>query len=64
MDFVDSTFHFARGAFFFSKDALSVLRQFTLVLGRVSLAALALQLIVCSRGLHMPGGVNPWLTFS
>lgn len=51
------------GSFFFSKVALAELRPFTLVLGRVSLAAIALNVIVMVRGQRMPSSLITWGRF-
>ena len=42
------------GSFFFSKVALAELQPLTVVLGRVSLAAIALSLLVLMTGQRMP----------
>jgi len=49
--------------FFFSKVALAELRPFTLVLGRVGIAAVALNVIVIVRGHRMPGSLKTWGSF-
>ncbi len=51
------------GSFFFSKVALAELRPFTVVLGRVGIAALALNLIVRASGHRMPGSREIWGMF-
>jgi len=51
------------GSFFFSKVALAELRPFTLVLGRVGLAALALNLAILATGQRMPGSKKLWGSF-
>lgn len=51
------------GAFFFSKVALSELRPFTIVLGRASIAAIVLNLIVRVTGYQMPSSPKIWSTF-
>jgi len=51
------------GSFFFSKVALTELKPFTVVLGRVSLAAAALLVIVRVSGLRMPDSVRMWGAF-
>lgn len=51
------------GSFFFGKVALTELRPFSIVLGRVSLAALALNLLVVYRRLRMPRTPGIWLAF-
>jgi drug/metabolite transporter (DMT)-like permease len=51
------------GAFFFSKVALAELCPFTVVLGRVGIAALILNLIVWASGQRMPAGRKTWGAF-
>ena len=51
------------GSFFFVEVALDGLPPFTLVLGRVALAALALHAIVLASGQRMPGAPGIWLAF-
>jgi drug/metabolite transporter (DMT)-like permease len=51
------------GSFFFNRLALTELRPFTVVLGRVGLAALALHALVLARGLRMPGSPGAWGAF-
>ena len=51
------------GSFFFSKVALEELPPFTVVLGRVALAAVALNLIVVASGQRMPGEPRRWGAF-
>jgi drug/metabolite transporter (DMT)-like permease len=48
------------GSFFFSKVALAELPPLTLVLGRVSLAAIALNVIVFVAGYRMPRSLKTW----
>lgn len=48
------------GSFFFSKVALAELRPFTVVLGRVVLAAIALNVIVIATGQRMPTSPKMW----
>jgi drug/metabolite transporter (DMT)-like permease len=52
------------GSFFFSEVALAELRPFSLVLGRVSLAALALHLLVLATGQRMPASPRLWGQFA
>jgi drug/metabolite transporter (DMT)-like permease len=52
------------GAFFFSKLALAELPHFSVVLGRVGLAALALQLVLRFSGQRMPANWQLWARFS
>jgi drug/metabolite transporter (DMT)-like permease len=52
------------GSFFFGKVALADLPPFTVVFGRVSLAALALNLVVLASGQRMPGSPRAWGTFA
>jgi drug/metabolite transporter (DMT)-like permease len=52
------------GSFFFGKVALADLPPFTVVFGRVSLAALALNLVVLASGQRMPGSPRTWGTFA
>jgi drug/metabolite transporter (DMT)-like permease len=51
------------GSFFFAKIALAELHPFTLVLGRVGLAALALNLAAYASGHRMPTAFGPWRAF-
>lgn len=51
------------GSFFFGEVALSELQPFTIVLGRVSVAAIALYLIVRATGHRMPTSPKMWGTF-
>jgi drug/metabolite transporter (DMT)-like permease len=51
------------GSFFFGKVALMELRPFTVVLGRVSIAAVALNIIVRASGKRMPTSLKMWATF-
>jgi drug/metabolite transporter (DMT)-like permease len=52
------------GSFFFSKVALGELRPFTIVLGRVGLAALALNLVVLASGRRMTASWRMWGLFA
>jgi drug/metabolite transporter (DMT)-like permease len=51
------------GSFFFSKVALAELPPFTVVLGRVSLAAIALNVILIVTGYRMPRSLSTWRSF-
>jgi drug/metabolite transporter (DMT)-like permease len=51
------------GSFFFNEIALTGVRPFTLVLGRVLIAALALNIIVLATGKRMPGSMKMWAPF-
>src|SRR6185312_3798826 len=51
------------GSFFFAKLAVAELPPFTIVLGRVGLAALALNLLVRATGHRMPGDRGSWAAF-
>lgn len=51
------------GAFFFSEVALEELRPFTIVFARVSLAALALWIVVLGMGLPLPRDAGIWGAF-
>jgi drug/metabolite transporter (DMT)-like permease len=51
------------GSFFFAEVALSELRPFTIVLGRVSIAAVVLNIIVRSTGKRMPTALKMWIPF-
>lgn len=51
------------GSFFFSEVALTELPPFTIVLGRVGLAAIFLNLIVVVAGYRMPTSPRMWGTF-
>jgi drug/metabolite transporter (DMT)-like permease len=52
------------GSFFFSKVALADLPPFTVVFGRVALAAVALNLVVRATGNRMPRSLALWGTFA
>jgi drug/metabolite transporter (DMT)-like permease len=51
------------GSFFFSKVALAELHTFTVVLGRVGIAAIVLNVIVRASGQHMPSTPALWGQF-
>lgn len=51
------------GSFFFAKVAVTELPPLTLVLGRVALAALALNLVIVARGHRMPASLRIWGAF-
>jgi drug/metabolite transporter (DMT)-like permease len=51
------------GSFFFSKVVLAELPPFTLVLGRVSLAAIVLNVVVVATGYRMPCSLGTWGSF-
>jgi len=51
------------GSFFFAKLAVAELPPFTIVLGRVGLAALALNLILWVRGERLPADRRSWTAF-
>ncbi len=51
------------GSFFFSKVALAELPPFTVVLGRVAIAALALYFYLRATGRGIPGDGKVWLAF-
>jgi len=51
------------GSFFFSKIALSELQPFTVVFGRVSIAAIVLILVVFATGYRMPRSPKVWSAF-
>ena len=51
------------GSFFFGKVALDELRPFTIVLGRVAIAAVALNLFVVMAGHRMPSSFKTWRLF-
>ncbi len=51
------------GSFFFGEVALQELRPFTVVLGRVGFAALALLVLVHALGLRMPASLGLWGAF-
>lgn len=51
------------GSFFFGKVALSELQPFTVVLGRVSIAAIVLNSIVWATGHRMPTSPKIWMAF-
>jgi drug/metabolite transporter (DMT)-like permease len=52
------------GSFFFGKVALADLAPFTVVFGRVSVAAVALNLIVAATGNRVPASARVWGTFA
>jgi drug/metabolite transporter (DMT)-like permease len=52
------------GSFFFSNVALAELPPFTLVLGRVSLAAIVLNVVVVATGYRMPRSLRAWGSFT
>ncbi len=52
------------GSFFFSKVALSELRPFTIVLARVSLAAIVLNCVLVITGQRLPTSPKRWLEFA
>jgi drug/metabolite transporter (DMT)-like permease len=52
------------GSFFFSKVVLAELPPFTLVLGRVSLAAIVLNVVVVATGYRMPRSLRTWGSFT
>ena len=52
------------GSFFFSKVALADLRPFTLVLGRIGLAAIVLNVMVMATGRRMPRSARTWGNFT
>ena len=49
--------------FFFGKVAVASLPPFTIVLGRVGIAALVLNVIVSATGCRMPGSLKTWAIF-
>lgn len=51
-------------SFFFFKVLVAALPPLTVVLGRVGLAALALNLLLCIRRGHMPAAPGLWLSFA
>jgi drug/metabolite transporter (DMT)-like permease len=51
------------GSFFFIKIALAELRPFTIVLGRVGVAALVLHLVIRATGQHLPSNRSTWGLF-
>jgi drug/metabolite transporter (DMT)-like permease len=51
------------GSFFFGKVAVAELPPFTIVLGRVGIAALVLNVIVVATGRRMPGSLKTWGLF-
>ncbi len=51
------------GSFFFGKVALSELKPFTIVLGRVCIAAIVLNVIVRATGNTMPSSTKAWGAF-
>jgi drug/metabolite transporter (DMT)-like permease len=51
------------GSFFFGMVALGELRPFTIVLGRVGIAAAALNLVVVATGQRMPSSIKLWGAF-
>ena len=51
------------GSFFFGEVALLALPPFTIVLGRVSIAAIVLNLIVRATGQRMPSSWRMWGAF-
>lgn len=51
------------GSFFFGKVALSELKPFTVVLGRVCIAAIVLNIIVRATGNRMPSSPRMWTAF-
>jgi len=51
------------GSFFFIKVILTELQPFTIVLGRVSIAAIVLNLMVRLSGYRMPSDLRTWGTF-
>ena len=51
------------GSFFFAKLAVAALPPFTIVLGRVGLAAVALNLLVRALGQRIPGDRRNWAAF-
>lgn len=52
------------GSFFFYKVLVAALPPFTVVLGRLSIAAVALNLIVLARGERMPASPKLWFDFA
>jgi drug/metabolite transporter (DMT)-like permease len=51
------------GSFFLSDVAVAELRPFTLVLGRVAIAAIVLNLMVVARGQKLPSSLKTWGSF-
>jgi drug/metabolite transporter (DMT)-like permease len=51
------------GSFFFGKVALAELRPFSIVFGRVGLAAIALNIVVYASGQRMPRSLGTWSAF-
>lgn len=51
------------GSFFFSKVTLAELPPFTVVLGRVGIAAVVLHLLTRAMGQKMPGNISTWGLF-
>jgi drug/metabolite transporter (DMT)-like permease len=51
------------GSFFFNEIALTGVKPFTLVLGRVLIAAAVLNIIVLAAGKRMPGSLKLWGSF-
>jgi drug/metabolite transporter (DMT)-like permease len=51
------------GSFFFGKVAVAELPPFTIVLGRVGIAALVLNVIIMATGRRMPGSFKTWGLF-
>ncbi len=51
------------GSFFFSKVALVELKPFTVVFGRVFIAAIALNIVVRATGHRMPTSLKMWFSF-
>ena len=51
------------GSFFFGKVAVAKLPPFTIVLGRVGIAALVLNVVVAATGRRMPGSLKTWGLF-
>lgn len=51
------------GSFFFAEIALRELPPFTVVLGRVAIAAMVLHILVVVSGLRMPGSLSLWGAF-
>lgn len=51
------------GSFFFGKVALSELQPFTVVLGRVGIAAVLLHIMVRASGHRMPASPKTWVAF-
>ena len=51
------------GSFFFGKVAVAALPPFTIVLGRVGIAALVLNVIFAATGRRMPRSLKTWGLF-